>query len=61
MIPILDIKNKHYDIDFLERKPLECVIREKYESAKTLSRWIRELAEFHHGIKEKELDKFMKV
>jgi hypothetical protein len=61
MIPILDIQNKHYDIVFLERKLLESVIREKYETAHVLSRWIRELAELHHGIKEEELDKFIKV
>ena len=61
MIPILDIKNKHYDIEFLERKLLESVIREKYETAHTLSRWIKELALFHHGIKEEELYKFLKI
>ena len=61
MIPILDIKNKHYDIIFLESKLLEYVTKERYEQASTLSRWIRELALFHHGIKEEELDKFIKV
>jgi hypothetical protein len=61
MIPILDIKNKHYDIIFLEKKLLEYVIKERYEQAVTLNRWIKELALFHHGIKEEELDKFIKV
>lgn len=61
MIPILDIQNKHYDIVFLERRLLDSVIKEKYEVANVLSRWIRELAEFHHGIKAEELDKFIKV
>ena len=52
MVPILDIQNKHYDIVFLERKLLELIIRENYESAITLKRWIRELAYFHHGLTE---------
>lgn len=61
MIPILDIQNKHYDIEYLERRLLEYVIKERYEQANTLSRWIKELALFHHGIKEEELSKFLKV
>lgn len=61
MIPILDIENKHYDIDYLERRLLFLVINERYEKANVLSRWIKELALLHHGIKEEELDKFLKV
>ena len=61
MIPVLDIKNKHYDIIFLENKLLEYVTKERYEQANTLSRWIRELAYLHHGIREDELYKFLKI
>jgi hypothetical protein len=61
MIPILDIENKHYDIVFLERRLLDSVIKERYEVSVRLSRWIRELAYLHHGIKEEELYKFIKV
>ncbi len=60
MVPILDIQNKHCDIDFLERKLLELVIRENYERAITLKRWITELALFHHGLTEEEVEKLLK-
>lgn len=60
MVPILDIENKHYDIVYLERRLLELIIREDYEQAVTLKRWIRELAYFHHGITEDEVEKLLK-
>jgi hypothetical protein len=60
MIPILDIQNKHYDIYFLEKKLLELVVKENYERAITLKRWIRELAYLHHGLTEEEVERLLK-
>lgn len=56
----IEIKNKHYDIDFLERRLLFLIEVEDYEKAAVIRRWIDELAYYHHGITPEELFELIK-
>lgn len=46
----IDIKNKHYDIDFLERRLKFLIEKEEYEKAAVIRRWLDELVYYYHGI-----------
>ena len=51
----IDIKNKHYDIDFLERRLKFLIEKEEYEKAAVIRRWLDELVYYYHGITPEEL------
>lgn len=51
----IDIKNKHYDIDFLERRLKFLIEKEEYEKAAVIRRWLDELVYHYHGITPDEL------
>lgn len=56
----IDIKNKHYDIDFLERRLISLIDKEEYEKAAVIRRWIDELVYYYHGITPEELFELIK-
>jgi protein-arginine kinase activator protein McsA len=60
MIMRIDIDNKHYDIDFLERRLIFLIESEEYEKAVVIRRWIDELVYYHHGITPEELFELIK-
>ena len=61
MIFKIELNNKHYDIDFLERKLVLLLIQEDYERASRVRRWIDELALYYHGLTPEQLNLFIKT
>lgn len=56
----IDIKNKHYDIDFLERRLISLIDKEECEKAAVIRSWIDELVYYYHGITPEELFELIK-
>lgn len=61
MIFKIELDNKHYDIDFLERKLVLLLIQEDYERASRVRRWIDELAFHYHGLTPEQLNLIIKT
>ncbi len=52
----IDLSNKHYDIDFLERRLRSLLIQEDYEKATRIRKWIDDLAFHYHGLTQEQLN-----